>query len=79
MKDWFDVSKKIELLVCQAAEETGLEIGAFEADVNPADPRFGDFQANGVLPYAKQKKQNPRQIAQELIVKIFPQLYNPRF
>ncbi|MGE9295011.1 MAG: arginine--tRNA ligase, partial [Puniceicoccales bacterium] len=31
------------------------------------DPRFGDFQANGVLPFAKQAKANPRQLATALV------------
>lgn len=39
----------------------------FEPQVKPADPRFGDFQANGVLPFAKQAKQNPRALADALL------------
>tara|TARA_B100001248_G_scaffold217689_1_gene172883 strand:+ start:6303 stop:8054 length:1752 start_codon:yes stop_codon:yes gene_type:complete len=39
----------------------------FTADVRPTEPRFGVFQANGVLPYAKKTKQNPRALAQTLL------------
>jgi len=39
----------------------------FSPDIHPAEPRFGDFQANGVLPYAKTKKINPRQLGQKLL------------
>ena len=35
--------------------------------VNPAvNPRFGDYQANGVMAVAKTQKKNPRQLAQEV-------------
>lgn len=39
----------------------------FDAQIRPADPRFGDYQANGVLPWAKRHKCNPRQLAQALL------------
>jgi len=31
-----------------------------------ADPRFGDYQANGVMAFAKQTKQNPRVLAERI-------------
>ena len=34
--------------------------------VRPADPRFGDLQANGVLALAKQRRENPRELAGQL-------------
>jgi arginyl-tRNA synthetase len=38
------------------------------AIVRPAtDPKFGDYQANGVMALAKQLKTNPRKLAQEVI------------
>ncbi|MDP0499441.1 MAG: arginine--tRNA ligase [Verrucomicrobiota bacterium JB022] len=40
---------------------------AFDPQVRPADPRHGDFQANGVLPWAKQAKKNPRALGQALL------------
>lgn len=39
----------------------------FTPEVHPADPRFGDFQANGILPFAKKIKKNPRELAEKLI------------
>lgn len=67
MKEWFDVAKKIESIVIRAAKAAELDTSIFEADVRPADPRFGDIQANGALPYAKRLKANPRQLAQSII------------
>ncbi|MFP4352424.1 MAG: arginine--tRNA ligase [Puniceicoccaceae bacterium] len=39
----------------------------FDPVVRSADPRFGDFQANGVLPLAKSLRRNPREMAQSLV------------
>jgi len=41
----------------------------FDPVVRPADPRFGDYQANGVLGYAKRHRLNPRQLAESLVGK----------
>ena len=49
-----------------AAAKTDLG-GDFDPQMRTADPRFGDFQANGVLPAAKQRKANPRALAQQLV------------
>jgi arginyl-tRNA synthetase len=39
--------------------------------VKPAtDPRFGDYQVNGVMPLAKQLKTNPRKLAEQIIAKL---------
>src|SRR3954466_8989503 len=38
------------------------------AEVTPAtDPRFGDYQANVALVLAKQRKENPRAVAQKIV------------
>ncbi|MHC4756811.1 MAG: arginine--tRNA ligase domain-containing protein, partial [Planctomycetota bacterium] len=34
------------------------------------DPRFGDYQVNGVMPLAKQLKTNPRQLAEKILKKL---------
>ncbi len=39
----------------------------FEPELRLADPRFGDFQANGVLPFAKKLGKNPRALATQLL------------
>jgi arginyl-tRNA synthetase len=65
METWFDVARHLEEKLRDSARELGWKDG-FAPDVRTADPRFGDFQANGVLPYAKTLKQNPRALAQAL-------------
>ena len=67
MQDWFDVAKKLESLALKAAQRANLDAAVFSPDVHPADPRFGDAQINGALPYAKRLKMNPREIAQQLV------------
>jgi len=39
----------------------------FDPVLRQADPKFGDFQANGVLGHAKRKQANPRELGQQLI------------
>jgi arginyl-tRNA synthetase len=34
------------------------------------DPKFGDYQVNGVMPLAKQLKTNPRKLAEQIIAKL---------
>jgi arginyl-tRNA synthetase len=51
-------------LVTQAALSCGCE--EFSPEIRPSDPRFGDFQANGVLQYAKKHGQNPRPLAEKI-------------
>jgi arginyl-tRNA synthetase len=50
----------------RAATEIGLD-ASFDPLVRAADPRFGDFQANGVLPAAKALGQPPRPLAEKLM------------
>lgn len=67
MKVWFNPSKTIENeLTAIAAETAGFGPG-FVPGVRPADPKFGDYQANGVLGFAKKQGANPRELAQQLI------------
>lgn len=67
MDAWFDVARHLDAAVAAAAAELGWPQAAFAPDVRTADPRFGDFQANGVLAFAKATKQNPRALAQKLL------------
>ncbi len=47
------------------ATPEGGDPAAFTAAVRPStDPKFGDYQANGCMALAKQRKQNPRELAQ---------------
>jgi arginyl-tRNA synthetase len=42
-----------------------------QAIVRPAvDPKFGDYQANGVMPLAKKLKANPRKLAEEIAARL---------
>ncbi len=55
----------------QLLHNTALSLDGFNEDFEPqtrsADERFGDFQANGVLPFAKKAGKKPRELAQNLI------------
>ncbi len=51
------------------AEVTGQ--GGCTALVKPAtDPKFGDYQVNGVMPLAKQLKTNPRKLAEQIVAEL---------
>ena len=51
------------------AAVSGLDDGA--AIVKPtADPKFGDYQANGVMAVAKQLKTNPRKLAEQVVERL---------
>lgn len=63
----FDLAETLNKTVNEVAVSTGGFNDSFAADVRPADPRFGDFQINGVLAYAKRERQNPRQLATVLL------------
>jgi len=50
------------------ADVTGADAPAV---VKPTqDPNFGDYQANGIMSLAKKLKQNPRQLAQEIVAQL---------
>ena len=56
----FNLIKYFEKVVSEAALKTESINESFEPQMRLADQRFGDFQANGVLPYAKRNRCNPR-------------------
>lgn len=64
----FNLAADLDTALKAAATSAGLESEAFHPDVRPADPRHGDFQANGVLGYAKARKLNPRATAEKLVI-----------
>ncbi len=66
MDIWFNPSAEIEKALSKAAAHTDGFDHEFIPGVRPTEPRFGDYQANGVLPYAKTAKANPRQLAEKL-------------
>lgn len=67
MTIWFDIAGGLNEAVEAAAATLSDFDESFSAEVRLADPRFGDYQANGVLPYAKRNQRNPRALAETLI------------
>ena len=63
----FDIAATLDTALRIAAQSAGLEAATFSPELRAADPRHGDFQANGVLGYAKARKLNPRAVADQLI------------
>lgn len=63
----FYIAEYLEKTIGDCA--SGLEAfnGEFSPEVRPADAKFGEFQANGVLPYAKKNKANPRALGTQLL------------
>jgi len=63
----FDLSRELDGFLRQHASGVDGFSAEFNPQVRAADERFGDFQANGVLPYAKKNGCNPRELAQRLL------------
>lgn len=63
----FNFSETLAEVLADTATDLGWDRALFTPDVRAADPAHGDFQANGVLAYAKATRQNPRALAQALV------------
>ncbi len=64
----FNLAGDLDAALKAAAKAAGLaEPDAFAPEVRVADPKHGDFQANGVLGYAKARKLNPRATAEQVV------------
>ena len=64
----FNLAADLDTALKSAATSAELaDAVTFSPEVRTADPRHADFQANGVLAYAKARKLNPRQIADQVI------------
>ncbi|HEY3755347.1 MAG TPA: arginine--tRNA ligase [Opitutaceae bacterium] len=63
----FNIANDLEAALKTAGSAGGLDPAAFEPEVRTADPAHGDFQANGVLAYAKKNKANPRALADKVV------------
>jgi arginyl-tRNA synthetase len=68
----FNIAAELDAAMQTAAQAAGLEAASFAPEMRAADPRHGDFQANGVLGYAKARKLNPRAVAEQLLAAIPP-------
>ncbi|MEN6425922.1 MAG: arginine--tRNA ligase [Phycisphaerales bacterium] len=56
--------------ICAAMAKATGQSGC-DAIIRPAtDPRFGDYQANGVMALAKQMKTNPRKLAESVVAQL---------
>ncbi len=64
----FHLAADLDAVLKAAATAAGLaDAAAFAPEVRVADPKHGDFQANGTLGYAKARKLNPRATAKQLV------------
>jgi len=63
----FHLADDLEAVLTAAAAAAGLDSGQFRPEVRSADPAHGDYQANGVLAYAKRNKANPRALAEKVV------------
>ena len=72
MSTSFDLVLFFDNLLIETACNLDEFSDSFHPQTRSADERFGDFQANGVLPYAKKAKKNPRELAQKLLESLPP-------
>ncbi|MEY2878185.1 MAG: hypothetical protein RLZZ15_565, partial [Verrucomicrobiota bacterium] len=73
----FHLAADLDTALKAAAVAAGLaDAAAFAPEVRTADPRHGDFQANGVLGYAKARKLNPRAVAEQLLAAVPASLHD---
>ncbi len=66
----FDLAAALNEALIEAAAPAGLSDPGFVPGVRTADQVHGDFQANGVLAYAKRARRNPRELATELAARL---------
>jgi arginyl-tRNA synthetase len=67
----FDLAAELDAVLQAAATAAGLpDAAAFAPEVRTSDPRHGDFQANGVLGFAKARKLNPRATAEQILAAV---------
>ncbi len=78
----FDTVRQLNEILLKVAKTFPELDATFEPQVRIADARFGDLQANGLLPWAKQNKTNPRALAEKFLAHLHasgeldPQLVN---
>lgn len=67
MDIWFNPSRELDTILRRVAGTCEAFSSEFSPEMRAADPRFGDYQANGVLAEAKRAKANPRALAGTLV------------
>lgn len=63
----FHIANALDAALKSAAAAAGFDAATFTPEVRTTDPKHGDYQANGVLGYAKRAGQNPRALATSLV------------
>jgi arginyl-tRNA synthetase len=63
----FNLAADLDAMLSASAGASGLDPSKFAPGVRTADAKHGDYQANGVLGYAKQAGSNPRALALQLV------------
>jgi arginyl-tRNA synthetase len=63
----FDLAAWLDREARLAASRIGIEGEDFAPEIRTADAQHGDYQANGVLPFAKRQRRNPRELANALV------------
>lgn len=62
----FDLGHYLNRLCQHAAVGLNELSSDYQPEIRPSDPRFGDFQANGILPFAKKNQLPPRPLGEKL-------------
>jgi arginyl-tRNA synthetase len=70
----FNPAADLEAALKTAAVTAGLDPSRFTPEVRTADAAHGDFQANGVLAYARQARTSPRALADQLVAALPPEV-----
>ncbi|MDR1434841.1 MAG: arginine--tRNA ligase [Puniceicoccales bacterium] len=65
--DWLDLKSKLNAIFYALSQNINVFDTSFDPEIRVADPRFGDFQVNGVLDFSKKNKKNPRELGQKLL------------
>ncbi|MDR3317666.1 MAG: arginine--tRNA ligase [Puniceicoccales bacterium] len=65
--DWLDLKSKLNTIFYTLAQTIDEFDISFKPEIRVADPRFGDFQVNGVLGFAKKNKKNPHELGEKLL------------
>ncbi|MDR1906685.1 MAG: arginine--tRNA ligase [Puniceicoccales bacterium] len=68
-RDWLDVKSRLNAIFYALSQEVEGFDENFGPEIRIADPRFGDFQVNGVLNFAKKNKKNPRELGEKLLAR----------
>ncbi len=70
----FNPADDIEAALKAAAPAAGPNPSDFTPEVRTAGPAHGDFQANGVLAWARREKLQPRALAEKLVAALPPRI-----